>query len=65
MSIKTDVLWTMASRYQKAALDTDDLDQAERYTIKACQFQEMWEKAVDGIINFDESDIERIKEEAA
>ena len=56
-NIKTDVLWTMASRFQKAALDTDDFDQAEIFTIKACRYYEMWEKSVDGTVNFMDFDM--------
>jgi len=47
MNIKTNALWSLASRYQKAALDTDDFDQAEAFTAKACLYYEMWEKEVD------------------
>jgi hypothetical protein len=47
----------MASRFQKAALDTDDFDQAEIFTIKACRYYEMWEKSVDGTVNFMDFDM--------
>ena len=65
MSIKTDVLWTMSQRYQKAALDTDNLDQAELYTIKACRYYEMWEKAVEGSVTFMDFDMDPTDEEEA
>jgi hypothetical protein len=63
MSIKTDVLWTMSQRYQKAALDTDDFDQAELYTIKACRYYEMWEKAVEGSVTFMDFEMDSTDEE--
>ena len=65
MSIKTDVLWTMSQRYQKAALDTDDFDQAELYTIKACRYYEMWEKAVEGSVTFMDFEMDSTDEEEA
>jgi hypothetical protein len=46
MSLKSDAIWTMAKRYQKAAETEKDLPEAEKLTAKAIEYYEAWEKAV-------------------
>ena len=45
MTIKSDVYWTMASRYQAAAKDEKDLSHAEKLAAKAVEYHDKWVKA--------------------
>ena len=45
MTIKADVLWTMARRYQKAAVAEEDLSEAEKLTAKAVEYHDRWAEA--------------------
>ena len=46
MSIKTDALWGMSYRFQKAAAEEKDLSKAEELTAKAIEYFEAWQEAV-------------------
>ena len=46
MSLKSDTLYTMSKRYQKAAMAEKDLPEAEKLTAKAVEYWDAWQKAV-------------------
>ena len=45
MTIKADALWTMARKYQKAAVAEENLSEAEKLTDKAVEYHDKWIKA--------------------
>ena len=45
MSLKSDTLYTMSKRYQKAAETEKDLPEAEKLTAKAVEYYDKWTKA--------------------
>jgi len=46
MCMKSDALWTMARRYQRAAEKEVNLIEAEKLTAKCIEYFEQWKEAV-------------------
>ena len=45
MCMKSDALWTMARRYQRAAEKEVNLIEAEKLTAKCIEYYEQWKEA--------------------